>query len=178
MHVLSLPPAFVLSQDQTLRFKESVLALVATLTRSKHKSPRSCAEAHAQSHWLRTENVDVPRSLDQPVGLPTNRPARTPPSTFPFLQSRCQSAGGRRKATADSRGESETPSAAAFRRSRDVVLGPPGDEDDMIPHSGPAVNLVRGSQQPSRPLPSGPWRRCGGLYGSSPFRVNPPTDLS
>ena len=50
MHVLSLPPAFVLSQDQTLRLKEDHLAYRSSLITGGHclffrnfESPKSCS---------------------------------------------------------------------------------------------------------------------------------------
>ena len=81
LHVLGLPPAFVLSQDQTLKLNEILIAdwsLYLLLTSPKHT--RSRLTAHAMVYL---DNVTVRVSL---VAFPfLEKPARTPPSTFLFL---------------------------------------------------------------------------------------------
>ena len=104
MHVLGLPPAFVLSQDQTLK-----LEVDPTVLRRKIRSRRnfninvfrSSAEAEPRSTGYVYRKTSDSRSFCLKSRLPGQtrksarwvRPARTPPSTFLFLKLQCQRAG-------------------------------------------------------------------------------------
>ncbi len=104
MHVLGLPPAFVLSQDQTLK-----LEVDPTVLRRKIRSrrnfninvSRSSAEAEPRSTGYVYRKTSDSRSFCLKSHFPAQtrksarwvRPARTPPSTFLFLKLQCQRAG-------------------------------------------------------------------------------------
>ena len=102
LHVLSLPPAFALSQDQTLKLDLNFEpADHIVLTRSHHTWPtRSCDRTNLPSALHSANNDGVtfvskrvpPKSFVRPQpSAPAcaecfrSRPARTPPSTFLFL---------------------------------------------------------------------------------------------
>ena len=103
LHVLSLPPAFALSQDQTLKLDLNFEpADHIVLTRSHHTwSTRSCDRTNLPSALHSANNDGVtfvskrvpPKSFVRPQSLNHQlapnasepRPARTPPSTFLFL---------------------------------------------------------------------------------------------
>jgi hypothetical protein len=83
LHVLSLPPAFVLSQDQTLKLKEFDLDYVTTLILTEHLhlwvSPQRCTHQSI-------DQVDVYSIRSIRTG------ARTPPPTLLFSSQQCQRA--------------------------------------------------------------------------------------
>ena len=83
MHVLSLPPAFVLSQDQTLKLKEFDLDYMSLRKLTEHLSlqvsPERCTHQSI-------EQVDVYSIRSTWTG------ARTPPPTLLFPSQQCQRA--------------------------------------------------------------------------------------
>ena len=87
LHVLSLPPAFALSQDQTLKLDEIDLG---QSQRFDEVPPLNIRGAYAPKT---VKGVDLkrvpPKSLIRPpsnrISPVCKRPARTPPSTFLFL---------------------------------------------------------------------------------------------
>src|SRR3954452_21529692 len=93
LHVLSLPPAFALSQDQTLKLDLNFEpADHNVLTRSHHFSSTEVDELpaiHIAGNDGVTLNVyrrSLSSGLDPKSRSSLNaRPARTPPSTFLFL---------------------------------------------------------------------------------------------
>ena len=108
MHVLGLPPAFVLSQDQTLRFRIRFLTCPwmessrgslrfdeFPTSMKRRKSRRICVQ-HAYWHF-RKHRYRQSLDADPPK---RGRHARTPPPAFPFLQiTMSKSRGSAAKAT-------------------------------------------------------------------------------
>ncbi|SCM71964.1 conserved hypothetical protein [uncultured Pleomorphomonas sp.] len=86
LHVLSLPPAFVLSQDQTLMFKESIPKSQVHSTRSFH--PSSILPDKAKTETL---SRNVHSGLSSSWHIPQSRRTRQrtdkpqTPATFLFL---------------------------------------------------------------------------------------------
>jgi hypothetical protein len=96
LHVLSLPPAFVLSQDQTLKFDAKLLSTQCTfclIDEDTHLSTRSENRAIG-SVPLKKTCTHRSRSIDLLTRFASSfRSARTSPSTFLFLpSSQCQRA--------------------------------------------------------------------------------------
>jgi hypothetical protein len=85
LHVLSLPPAFALSQDQTLKFwMRFETAKSQRLTRFRHL--QDCSRSPWVLNLKRvTAEVSSGRFRSKGCPLARKRPARTPPSTFLFL---------------------------------------------------------------------------------------------
>ena len=79
--MLSLPPAFVLSQDQTLKLRIQSLALLTFLTRT-HTSISKSAETNQDQECNFLKNVTAKVSFKEPVSLPI---PQTSPPTFLFL---------------------------------------------------------------------------------------------
>ena len=108
MHVLGLPPAFVLSQDQTLKLEHDptvsrwnirdrrILTSQCFSKLSLKLNPNQqgmCIEtSDSRSFCLKSRR---PTQARKPVRWV--RPARTPPSTFLFLKLQCQRARSRWK---------------------------------------------------------------------------------
>jgi hypothetical protein len=122
LHVLSLPPAFVLSQDQTLKFKEFNLDCVTTQIDRAPLTPafppeRCTHQKHRSGRCLSSN----------PLGSPSDQrsPARTPPPTLLSLVFTCQRASTPRGAEFEmgplepSSGSSRPPLSGA------AVAGPP-----------------------------------------------------
>ena len=90
MHVLGLPPAFVLSQDQTLKLKVLILDFglevnPRNLLRNGHlHNMTSAPVARSDHHGDGIETQSSPESVVISISRPKS--ARTPPSAFPFLQ--------------------------------------------------------------------------------------------
>ena len=90
LHVLGLPPAFVLSQDQTLKLKVLILDFglevnPRNLLRNGHLHNMTPAPvARNDHHGDGIETQSSPESVVIPISRPKS--ARTPPSAFPFLQ--------------------------------------------------------------------------------------------
>ena len=101
MHVLGLPPAFALSQDQTLKLDENFTRLITTfdevpLLFARAQTRRDCSRSACRLH---DNSVDLKRrppkslsgrsssreSIFRRLLQSRKRPARTPPSTFLFL---------------------------------------------------------------------------------------------
>ena len=83
MHVLSLPPAFVLSQDQTLKLKNLISTIVTTQIDRVHPSPTLRPK--------RCTHQSI-RSVDVSSGDLLRSPARTPPPTLLFSSQQCHRA--------------------------------------------------------------------------------------
>ena len=89
MHVLSLPPAFVLSQDQTLMFNKTLIWLYwSRMNRREH----SHLDAEERTLRILVDFIltkrDPPKSRSDPPFLSKRpRSSRTLPPTFLFLQS-------------------------------------------------------------------------------------------
>ena len=117
LHVLGLPPAFVLSQDQTLKLKSVILDGLEEVTPRIHcvtgtftaeanlpSLPKGCPSSSpgppTSGDGLETqvspEFIDL-RTLETCIPR-TSRSARTPPPAFPFLRSTFQRASHRRHA--------------------------------------------------------------------------------
>ena len=79
LHVLSLPPAFVLSQDQTLKFEELCSSGVATGWSMRIDESQAYFDVSVEA-WLH-ENAGLQRSVLSVFP----RTARTPPPAFLFL---------------------------------------------------------------------------------------------
>ena len=92
LHVLSLPPAFALSQDQTLKLKARS-RLVTTFIDGGHNS--TCVS----TSQCELQNVEPPKSLPAAQPIRTRQPARTPPSAFLFLSSLVKERGHRHRQT-------------------------------------------------------------------------------
>ena len=90
LHVLSLPPAFALSQDQTLKFKREDLMTdhahhVSNPSRRKDRIDGVHIRRIAPDMSSKRETVEVlPVPTGHPKATHKNR-ARTPPSAFLFL---------------------------------------------------------------------------------------------
>ena len=95
LHVLSMPPAFVLSQDQTLRFNPDKPAILsddrpvvqrpgpAQSTRPNKGHQTLMRKIHPTPNTLQAPDQTVPRPRDrQPM----------PPPAHPFIHQQCQSA--------------------------------------------------------------------------------------
>ncbi len=146
MHVLSLPPAFVLSQDQTLRLNEIQSGIWSRIDEVTPSVPSPRNQAKTQSPTPRTNICEFSRkyvnrrvSLNSaarqsptPKGEPgsTQRPQRHPPSTIPFLQNQIV------------KEPTEDPSWPSERR-------PP----ETDPATGPRSWIVEKSQQANRSAP-------------------------
>src|SRR5262249_28198268 len=95
LHVLGLPPAFALSQDQTLKLDENFSRLVTTFD---EVPPTSSARLLARITGVDLKRVP-PKSRPAAVclGFPraSRRPTRTPPSTFLFLPIHLSNSPGR-----------------------------------------------------------------------------------
>ncbi len=74
MHVLSLPPAFVLSQDQTLMFRDLILALWSRLNRREHSHP---PDQHNQP-----DDCNFLSKRDPPKSLKTQSPKEPGPASL------------------------------------------------------------------------------------------------
>jgi hypothetical protein len=112
LHVLSLPPAFVLSQDQTLKFKEFNLDCVTTQIDRAPLTPafppeRCTHQKHRSGRCLSSN----------PVGSPSDQrsPARTPPPTLLSLVFTCQRA---RRLSQDAKRTDITPAGQTGRGDR------------------------------------------------------------
>ena len=140
MHVLGLPPAFVLSQDQTLRLNEisSRLLLGHALTRSHLDIPAEAERRIVSSQRIRKP----PKSRSRRQTDPKTRmaPAKTSPSTFLFLLTRLS-----KNRTAPSR-DRQAAQPIDFTLSAATRLNRPG-------RSPP---LLVGNTKPQRRANSGP----------------------
>ena len=98
--MLGLPPAFVLSQDQTLRFDHSILAdpLEGYLQGGHCVLTSPDIIAATQFKELATARVSVNAvPPESHASMENHGLARTPPSAFPFLQANCQRACDRNR---------------------------------------------------------------------------------
>ena len=95
LHVLGLPPAFVLSQDQTLK-----LILKLCRTRCSSKTEVFDVPPHGGRNAFlllsRQRNASLNRAQSSLPGF-TSGVAIEPPPTSPFLKSQCQRAAPRRE---------------------------------------------------------------------------------
>ena len=99
LHVLGLPPAFVLSQDQTLNLKADPTKITAESTEVPHPpafppvSGPLGMPLPAGSRQQTAPRFRNARSVDIPSRLPKEQPARTQPSTllFPLIPVKEQS---------------------------------------------------------------------------------------
>ena len=91
LHVLGLPPAFVLSQDQTLKLQREFVAGRSLFRRHrrrllstspKHTCPRAFAYKLGELKSRDRQSISQPPTAQRSR---CQRPARTPPSTFLFL---------------------------------------------------------------------------------------------
>ena len=83
MHVLSLPPAFVLSQDQTLKFNKTLIWLYLVTHESTRTFTPRCF--HILVDFILTKR-DPPKSRSNIAPLAGCVFSRTLPPTFLFLQ--------------------------------------------------------------------------------------------
>src|SRR5690606_34856215 len=85
LHVLSLPPAFVLSQDQTLKFRELELAFWSRMNRREHSHLAFDTEA-SKRNVTSLSKREPPKSLYGTFDPKVLSSASTLPPTFLFLQ--------------------------------------------------------------------------------------------
>lgn len=84
LHVLSLPPAFVLSQDQTLMFGDLILALWSRLNRREHSHPLDQTSQPSDCNFL--SKRDPPKSRSDPNPRRVSDPASLCRPRFSFFQ--------------------------------------------------------------------------------------------
>ena len=146
LHVLSMPPAFALSQDQTLRFIEAPLA--------PQLPPRGQQRRWARSHSTktnsnrRTNHPDTTHDAGATTGrpreptktarprAPTAHPTRHPPAR-PKPNPRTASGDPARTArkparTASARASQKTDSTVKQRRRRSTEARAPGRSEDRL----------------------------------------------
>ncbi len=83
LHVLSLPPAFVLSQDQTLMFRDLILALWSRLNRREHSHPPDQQNQPDDCNFL--SKRDPPKSRTDPIPRRVPDPASLCRPRFSFF---------------------------------------------------------------------------------------------
>jgi hypothetical protein len=112
LHVLSLPPAFVLSQDQTLKFKEFNLDCVTTQIDRVHT-----ASAFPPTGGTHQKHRSGRCLSSDPKGSPGDQrsPARTPPPTLLSLVFTCQRA---KRLSQDAKRTNTTPAGQTGRGDR------------------------------------------------------------
>ena len=137
MHVLSLPPAFVLSQDQTLKLKEFDLDYMSLRKLTEHLSlqvsPERCTHQSI-------EQVDVYSIRSTWTG------ARTPPPTLLFPSQQCQRAKSRPERQEQNSDHPGSPSRPSKVRSSPAQApkNRAADGPDLGPRPA-AVNRVQDS---------------------------------
>ena len=142
MHVLSLPPAFALSQDQTLTLKRLIWPITLFSDGASHRpSERRFTAPKHPSVSSERRTTDQHKSLTP--GPKTQPQGQTPPAS-PFLIPTCQ------RTAPVARGSSEAnrkPSGYFAGQSR--RLSEDGSAPGPLPRPAP---MNRGIRPPSRPV--------------------------
>ena len=92
MHVLSLPPAFALSQDQTLTLKDDPISKVTYAELTEPHLMRTAFPPLPVSSSKRSDRRSLVKAAKPQAKAQDRQPARTPPPTFLFLVFTCQRA--------------------------------------------------------------------------------------
>ena len=129
MHVLGLPPAFVLSQDQTLRLNEIFIRHLYSRIDEVHTSPDPTPKSRTERQIVSSQRIRktaevsftalVPRPKPEPQA-----PAKTSPSTLLFLQTRLSKNRPNRR-------ETEGPPSRSILLSRPQQGEPVGPVDPI-----------------------------------------------
>ena len=123
MHVLGLPPAFVLSQDQTLKLKVWILVgleeSLQGLLRNGHLHTLTHTDCSACVMVMAETQLSPESVLDHEPIFQSSGSARTPPSAFPFLQNHLSKSKTATKTA-------HRPQSDRLQRQRRSTLGIPG----------------------------------------------------
>ena len=119
LHVLSMPPAFVLSQDQTLMFNPDKPAALSDSRPVVHRpGPRTETRPNQGPPNAQNRMHPPPHSSHRApaIRIPSARPAaQEPPPAYPFIIQQCQSATPR----------PSSPLRGTGRRGRTLIWPPP-----------------------------------------------------
>ena len=141
MHVLGLPPAFVLSQDQTLKLKSWILVgleeSLQGLLRNGHLHTLTRTDCSARVMVMAETQLSPESVLDHDPIFHGPGSARTPPSAFPFLQNHLSKSKERRKLL--------TGFGNRLSRQRGSSLGVPG-RNQMLSERAMPVKGRRSTQ--------------------------------
>jgi hypothetical protein len=181
LHVLSLPPAFALSQDQTLKLDENLFRLITTFD---EVPPHPCAlwtwtrlasRPHPPLHGNGVDLKRVPPKSRPAATAPGSilgliprwkRPARTPPSTFLFLPIHLSnSPGSQRPHLPERAGEPSKPPPPTTDRRLVTVISEELRRRVIAPSGGaPCGGYIGDGPEPCQPRPEQIFslpRNCG-----------------